>query len=168
MDLVKLKDSIRARDGFRCTRCGMTREAHMKEFRRDLEVHRVLPGLWYGENNCVTMCRPCHNAMPKDIEDLFHAPDDIKEARHHGAIVVWLAHHCEQDREDICNLEDIWYEHGGEWSVDYILANALAVGLRAIKQKGQMPVATNGDFQFDLTAFHGGDPLANPFHDPVC
>jgi hypothetical protein len=57
---VQLKENVRARDGFRCTECGMTREQHFARYGKDLEVHRLTPGSPYTEAECVTLCKHCH------------------------------------------------------------------------------------------------------------
>lgn len=60
-----IKPNVRARDGFRCTKCGKTNEEHLAQTGRQLEVHRVVPGSAYTVDGCVTLCRRCHGPMPK-------------------------------------------------------------------------------------------------------
>lgn len=58
------KQRIRARDGYRCLRCG-------RGFSQgELHVHHVIPLSRFGTNedaNLVTLCHPCHNKQHPDI-----------------------------------------------------------------------------------------------------
>lgn len=56
----KVKDAVRARDGYRCVECGMTQRQHLAERGRQLEVHRLVPGAPYSVEGTVTLCKPCH------------------------------------------------------------------------------------------------------------
>ncbi len=60
MSVVKVKAAVRARDGYKCTDCGMTDRDHRAKYRRGLEVHRKVPGCAYSLEACVTVCKPCH------------------------------------------------------------------------------------------------------------
>ncbi len=63
----RIKASVRARDGFRCTQCGTTNDEHKEKTGRQLDVHRVVPGSAYSAESgvCVTLCRPCHGPQPR-------------------------------------------------------------------------------------------------------
>jgi hypothetical protein len=65
MNVVRLKAAVRARDGFRCVKCGMTNHEHLEATERQLEVHRVIPGSVYSLDGCVTLCRACHGPQPR-------------------------------------------------------------------------------------------------------
>jgi hypothetical protein len=65
MHSLTIKKRVRARDGNRCTKCGMAGDVHKARYGRILEVHRVVPGSVYTEDGCVTLCKPCHNKEPR-------------------------------------------------------------------------------------------------------
>ncbi len=65
MHKITVKKRVRARDGNRCTKCGMTAAAHLERYGRALDVHRSTPGSRYTVDGCVTVCRPCHHKEPK-------------------------------------------------------------------------------------------------------
>ena len=65
MSVTKVKAAVRCRDGYRCTRCGMTHEEHVARYGKTLDVHRVVPGSVYTEPACVTLCRKCHGPQPR-------------------------------------------------------------------------------------------------------
>lgn len=65
MGVLEIKAAVRARDGHRCTECGMTNEEHRKKIGRSLEVHRLTPGSPYTIEGCQTLCRYCHSSKPK-------------------------------------------------------------------------------------------------------
>jgi hypothetical protein len=56
---LEIKQSIRARDGFRCISCGMANEEHVRRHHRALEVHRLSPDGVYDIDECVTVCTSC-------------------------------------------------------------------------------------------------------------
>jgi hypothetical protein len=62
---LKVKEAVRARDGYRCRECGMTNAEHQRHFGRSLEVHRFIPGAAYTVEGCGTLCRWCHLKQPK-------------------------------------------------------------------------------------------------------
>jgi hypothetical protein len=66
-EILRIKAAVRARDGFACTKCGATNDAHKALTGRQLEVHRITPGSAYGAapGVCVTLCRSCHGPEPK-------------------------------------------------------------------------------------------------------
>jgi 5-methylcytosine-specific restriction endonuclease McrA len=64
-EIVSVKDEVRARDGYRCTRCGLSNQDHELRYGRQLDVHRVVPGSRYGAEGCVTLCKKCHGDEPR-------------------------------------------------------------------------------------------------------
>lgn len=59
------RESIKARDGYRCVYCGST---------EDLTIDHVKPRCFGGEtnsSNCVTACRPCNQAKGSKHLDVF-------------------------------------------------------------------------------------------------
>jgi hypothetical protein len=60
---LRIKATVRARDGFACTRCCLSEEEHRARFGRRLYVHRVKPGTLYTVEGCVTLCRTCHGSQ---------------------------------------------------------------------------------------------------------
>jgi hypothetical protein len=64
-DILQVKAEVRARDGFRCTKCGMTNADHLAICGKSLEVHRVVPGSVYTLSGCITVCRSCHDQLPR-------------------------------------------------------------------------------------------------------
>lgn len=62
---VEIKALVRARDDYRCTDCGMSAEEHVRLYRRNLDVHRLVPNSKYTVEGCVTLCKPCHKTKPK-------------------------------------------------------------------------------------------------------
>ncbi len=66
-EVLQVKAAVRARDGFRCQKCGITNDDHLKLTDRSLDVHRVTPGSEYSAapGVCVTLCRSCHGPEPK-------------------------------------------------------------------------------------------------------
>lgn len=65
MNVARLKNSIRQRDGFRCTQCGMTNDQHREQHNRQLDVHRLVPGSEYKPEGCITVCKACHRSLPR-------------------------------------------------------------------------------------------------------
>ncbi len=65
MNILKLKADIRRRDGFRCTKCGMTNAEHLATRGKQLEVHRLIPNSPYTAEGCVTLCKRCHSQQPR-------------------------------------------------------------------------------------------------------
>jgi hypothetical protein len=61
----QVKRAVRKRDGYCCTKCGMTNAEHLKRYGSQLEVHRLEPGSAYTVDGCVTLCKGCHGAEPK-------------------------------------------------------------------------------------------------------
>jgi hypothetical protein len=72
---LQIKQAVRDRDGNRCRDCGMTGEESRKKYGKELDVHRLLPGSYYLERSCVTLCRACHAKKPKKRADVFWGDD---------------------------------------------------------------------------------------------
>lgn len=84
------KGIVRQRDGYKCTRCGMTNDQHIAEYGRALDVHRCVPRVCYLPFWCVTLCRACHGKMPKTVEAAFMADDPAEIG---VAFIVLPLHH---------------------------------------------------------------------------
>jgi hypothetical protein len=66
MNVLALKEAVRARDGYRCTACGMTNQEHIALHGRQLDVHRKTPGsLYAADETCTTLCIGCHGPQPR-------------------------------------------------------------------------------------------------------
>lgn len=65
MHPVTIKNRVRARDGHKCVKCGMTRAESLDRYGCNLDVHRVDPGSAYTIDGCITLCRECHGPEPK-------------------------------------------------------------------------------------------------------
>lgn len=65
MTREQVKDAVRERDGYACTKCGMTADEHVERHGRTLQVHRLTPGSLYTLEGCVTLCCGCHGPEPK-------------------------------------------------------------------------------------------------------
>jgi hypothetical protein len=75
MTELEIKSAVRARDGNRCTKCGMTNDQHKEWMGKSLHVHRVVPGSLYTVEGCVPLCIRCHRSEPvlaKGQPDLAH------------------------------------------------------------------------------------------------
>lgn len=55
-----MKAKVRERDGFKCVKCGMSNDEHIKWCGRQLDVHRKTPGSFYTLEGCETLCKKCH------------------------------------------------------------------------------------------------------------
>lgn len=82
---IDVKAAVRARDGHKCQKCGMTSEQHQERYETALHVHRLLPGSAYIEEWCVTLCTNCHGPMPRKMVDL-----TWKEPEASGVVLFWL------------------------------------------------------------------------------
>ena len=56
----EIKASVRARDGFKCAKCGLTNEENIAKSGVCLDVHRRVPASKYTVDGCITLCKPCH------------------------------------------------------------------------------------------------------------
>lgn len=66
MTELEIKATVRERDGYACTLCGMTESEHLDQWGKTLDVHRVTPGSPYAvDQSCVTVCRSCHGPQPR-------------------------------------------------------------------------------------------------------
>lgn len=64
-DIKAIKAAVRERDGYRCTKCGMTDEQHRDRYGKTLDVHRMPPAEPYTVGGSVTLCKACHGPEPK-------------------------------------------------------------------------------------------------------
>lgn len=65
MSTSDIKAAVRQRDGYVCTKCGMTDAEHQSVYQQTLQVHRLTPGGPYTLDGCVTVCQGCHGKLPK-------------------------------------------------------------------------------------------------------
>src|ERR1043166_7209937 len=67
MNVLEIKEAVRARVGYRCTECGLSNDQHIADYGQALHVHRVFPGGQYSlaRGFCVTLCRVCHGGKEK-------------------------------------------------------------------------------------------------------
>jgi hypothetical protein len=62
-----IKDAVRRRDGYRCTKCGISNADHLTRYSKTLHVHRLDPGSVYTVEGCETLCYQCHAGEPKKV-----------------------------------------------------------------------------------------------------
>lgn len=65
MTVQKIKDAVRARDGYRCVHCGMSQDEHLRRYGCRLHVHRKRPGSKYTQAGSETVCFSCHGPLPR-------------------------------------------------------------------------------------------------------
>lgn len=108
-----VKMAARERDGYVCTRCGMTEAAHREKYGTALEVHRLQPGSLYTLAGCATMCRPCNAAGPR----LPHGATDFEQREDRRSVCVEI---------DFDLLEEV-RRHAEErgHTVSYVILRAL-------------------------------------------
>ncbi len=66
----KYADSIRARDNYRCTRCGMENQLHLSLYGKSLCVHHIVPRLLSNDDhpsNLRSLCIPCHQTVEAEF-----------------------------------------------------------------------------------------------------
>lgn len=72
-----LREMAIKRDGSKCLRCGMTRYAHKKQFKRDITVDHIDGNGRYSKepnnklSNLQTLCLPCHVKKDNEMRDNF-------------------------------------------------------------------------------------------------
>jgi hypothetical protein len=99
MTEADVKDAVRERDGCKCRICGVSNDDHFEHSGRQLDVHRLLPGCEYQPALCVTLCRKCHAAKPRKLEDaIFGDPDET------GLFVIFFSLYNDFDRHVIETL----------------------------------------------------------------
>lgn len=64
-EITRIKTEVRARDDYRCTKCGLTNAQHYAKYGKALDVHRLVPGSVYTVEGSVTLCRICHGPEPR-------------------------------------------------------------------------------------------------------
>lgn len=77
MTTVEIKEQVRARDGYKCVKCGLTQEEFARRQRlalgnrsicmERLHVHRRVQDGEYSLENCETLCPSCHSKQRRDI-----------------------------------------------------------------------------------------------------
>lgn len=97
---IRIKANVRHRDGYRCRKCGMTEQEHQQQHEQTLHVHRLIPGTDYTEFGCVTLCRGCHDEMPRSMEQVYFG-----EARTTGVYMHHLNLFDEVDHRVYCALK---------------------------------------------------------------
>ena len=134
---IDIKAAVRDRDGYRCTKCGMTAAEHRERYRgRTLDVHRLSPGSEYTVEGCVTLCRKCHGPEPKQKSGTtgrvsFDADDEVvRRAIYIAAAMTGKSHN------DVLN--DIVRQCLGEY---------MALAKRAIERDEPAPRRKKGDAQ---------------------
>lgn len=80
----RVKELVRERDGYACTKCGMTDEQHRATYNQTLQVHRVVPGSDYSLAGCVTVCQVCHGPLPR------RPRSGVKKAQRPGVTGVYV------------------------------------------------------------------------------
>ncbi len=60
--VLKIKETVRVRDGRRCADCGVSEDAHREAFDQKLHVHRRVPKSEYSVDGGVALCLKCHMA----------------------------------------------------------------------------------------------------------
>lgn len=83
---MSVQDDVRTRDGYKCLDCGMTHEEHIAKFGRQLEVHRLVPGIVYEPDWCVTLCHDCHTKKPRDLKGVVFG-----KPRETGLAIIYLS-----------------------------------------------------------------------------
>jgi hypothetical protein len=66
----QIKALVRERDGYCCTRCGLTDEQSRQRYGRTLDVHRVVPGSPYTVAGAVTLCQGCHLSLHRVLRPI--------------------------------------------------------------------------------------------------
>jgi hypothetical protein len=94
MDVTTLKAHVRARDGLRCTKCGVTNDEHLARTGGSLHVHRLQPGSAYTAEGCVTLCCHCHGPEPKSPRGT------RRNARGQRNLNVWIDDHLDAAFEE--------------------------------------------------------------------
>lgn len=88
MKVSRIKQTVRARDGYCCTNCGTTQVDHLREHGTILHVHRTVPGEPYRVESCVTLCRFCHNHLPRTSPFKGHVVTTATPRIKHGTVKV--------------------------------------------------------------------------------
>lgn len=79
-----MKELVRERDGYACTKCGMTDVQHRIKYKQTIQVHRLVPGSAYAVGGCITVCQACHGPLPK------RPRSGIKKAQRPGMTPIYF------------------------------------------------------------------------------
>jgi hypothetical protein len=101
MNESQVKAAVRERDGYRCTRCGMTQERHLVRLGQILHVHRIVPGSEYTVEGCVTVCIVCHGPLPKSDHNTDAHSGHLLPARAREALWSILKEEAKRERRSI-------------------------------------------------------------------
>lgn len=73
----RIAESIRARDNYKCQRCGMTQQEQFKKYRKRLNVHHIIPYHNFTNarkanrrSNLTTLCAPCHRKVEWEVPEV--------------------------------------------------------------------------------------------------
>ena len=67
---MKFAEEIRKRDGYQCTRCNKTNEENIRDFKKVLEVHHIIPFILSQDNspnNLCSLCFHCHRIVEQQF-----------------------------------------------------------------------------------------------------
>lgn len=67
MNVLRLKESIRQRDGYACRDCGITQAEWRRNHKSKLHVHRLKSGSAYTKRGTITLCGRCHVRRHLDV-----------------------------------------------------------------------------------------------------
>ena len=72
-----ISESIRARDKYRCQRCGVSQQDQFAKYKRRLSVHHIIPFHNFPNarkanrrKNLITLCDGCHRSVEKSIPEV--------------------------------------------------------------------------------------------------
>lgn len=100
-DIQAIKAAVRERDGYRCTKCGMTDDQHRDRYGKTLDVHRMPPAEPYTVAGSVTVCKGCHGTEPRVRGGRKAEPNgEIRVPRSFKQRVKQIALHARRDPGD--------------------------------------------------------------------
>jgi cytochrome c553 len=106
-EILVVKEQVRERDGYACTRCGMSQADHLFRTGRRLDVHRTTPGSLYTLEGSVTICRGCHGAEPKRAPgqpDLANPKRDGRPVAIRGPLADALAEYAKEQERSFASV----------------------------------------------------------------
>jgi 5-methylcytosine-specific restriction endonuclease McrA len=92
-----IRAAVRQRDGYRCTKCGITEQEHKDRYGvKSLHVHRLVPGSLYSLKGCISLCCVCHgmepNGQPGDRDLSYRkarTPEQLSEIARKASQARW-------------------------------------------------------------------------------